>query len=75
MQWNSDLLHEKKYTKSSIGISEELDFLDFNMQMNKKSWILKDFDLNFDDFSTIFLGLVCQGYAKLSGFPDILIKY
>ena len=67
--------HEKNYTKLGIEILKRLDFLDFNMQMNKKSWILKDFDLNFDDFSTIFVGLVHQDYAKLSGFPDILIKY
>ena len=67
--------HEKNYTKLGIEISKRLDFLDFTIQMNRKSWILKDFDLNFDDFSTIFVGLVRQDYAKLLEFPDILIKY
>ena len=69
------MLHEKNYTKLGIEIWKRLDFLDFTIQMNKKSWILKDFGLNFDDFLVIFPGLVCQDYAKLLGFPDILIKY
>ena len=67
--------HEKKYTKSPREISERVDFLDINNQMNRKSRVLKDFGLNFDDFLVIFPGLVCQDYAKLLGFPDILIKY